>query len=143
MGSQLKACPHCGSANTPWRQYCKICRQSLDGAKGLSLPAYVDETVKIYFSKDKLSLLAISSLRVEYQKRAFHMLTSWTNVKSLSHGFFGPYLLLWEPGLQKGGAFARTLGDLDNRQIPLAPFGYPLNADLYRDLRVFAPSLFS
>jgi hypothetical protein len=95
-------------------------------------------------SRPVTSYLRLSAEAVEYKSPDLHILTTWSNVKSLSYTLLGPSLLLYQAAAitnhSKVG-YATLWAALADREIPLYEFEYNEPSELMADIRRYAPQL--
>jgi hypothetical protein len=90
---------------------------------------------------DKI-FLVLSSGGIAYYGSGIVIKTTWANTKEITSGTAMPYLLLHQPAATYIGlAGSRDLSA--DRRIPLYIFDYSKHSELARDLRRYAPHLFS
>jgi hypothetical protein len=107
----------------------------------LPAPPMMGDTCRLYRAKNGREFLLVADTYLEYASGYTLMRTPWDNIKSLTNGWTGCYLLLRRPSIIPANGYDLR-NEFNNRVIPLGPFHYTDNSPLARDLRRFAPHLF-
>lgn len=107
----------------------------------LPVPPATGETCTLYRAKNGREFLLVATTYLEYLSAHTLMRTPWNNIKSLTRGWTGYYLLLRRPSILAMYSSAER-NEFNDRCIPLRSFNYTNNSPLARDLKRCAPHLF-